>query len=49
MFQQEETENAKLEDFEIVRIVGKGAFGKVFEIKHKISGKNYAMKCIRKD
>lgn len=42
-------ESAKLEDFEIVRIVGKGTFGKVFQVKHTKTGKIYAMKCIRKD
>ena len=32
-----------------MRIVGKGTFGKVFQVKHKKTGKIYAMKCIRKD
>lgn len=42
-------DEAKLEDFELMRIVGKGTFGKVFQVRHKKSGKIYAMKCIRKD
>ena len=40
---------AKLEDFILIRIVGKGTFGKVFQCQHKVSKKIYAMKCIRKD
>lgn len=42
-------EDAKLEDFEMMRIVGKGTFGKVFQVMHKKTKKVYAMKCIRKD
>lgn len=42
-------EEAKLEDFEMMRIVGKGTFGKVFQVMHKKTKKVYAMKCIRKD
>ena len=41
--------NAKLEDFQMMRIVGKGTFGKVFQVMHKKTQKIYAMKCIRKD
>ena len=33
----------------MMKIVGKGTFGKVFKVQHKSSGKYYAMKCIRKD
>jgi len=32
-----------------MRIVGKGTFGKVFQVRHSKTGKVYAMKCIRKD
>ena len=28
-------EDAKLDDFEMLRIVGKGTFGKVYQVKHK--------------
>ena len=42
-------EDAKLEDFEMMRIVGKGTFGKVFQVMHRKTKKIYAMKCIRKD
>jgi serum/glucocorticoid-regulated kinase 2 len=33
----------------MMRIVGKGTFGKVFQVMHKKTKKVYAMKCIRKD
>jgi len=32
-----------------MKIVGKGTFGKVFQVEHTKSKKIYAMKCIRKD
>ena len=41
--------DAKLEDFELRKLIGKGTFGKVFLVEHKTTGKLYAMKCIRKD
>ena len=40
---------ATLEDFAMLKIVGKGTFGKVFKVQHTKSQKIYAMKCIRKD
>lgn len=30
-------------------MIGKGTFGKVFMVEHRITGNVYAMKCIRKD
>lgn len=40
---------AKLQDFLIRKMVGKGTFGKVFLVQNVHSAKLYAMKCIRKD
>lgn len=41
---------AKLEDFKILKLIGKGTFGKVFLVEQTTNpGKQYAMKCIRKD
>jgi hypothetical protein len=34
----------KLEDFEVLDELGKGASGKVNKVKHKQTGKYYAMK-----
>ena len=41
--------NATLEDFKIVKMVGKGTFGKVFLVQNSNNQKFYAMKTIRKD
>ena len=38
-----------LQDFIIMKMVGKGTFGKVFLVQNNITKKIYAMKCIRKD
>jgi len=40
---------AKLSDFEIRKMIGKGTFGKVFLVEQKGTKGLYAMKCIRKD
>ena len=42
-------EKASLEDFKLIKIVGKGTFGKVFLCEHIKTKKLYAMKSIRKD
>jgi len=49
MFKNKKKGAANLEDFEIMRIVGEGTFGKVYQVLHRKSGQIYAMKCIRKD
>ena len=41
--------NAKLEDFKIRKMIGKGTFGKVYLVEQEGTGKMLAMKCIRKD
>ncbi|CAN0106028.1 unnamed protein product, partial [Phaeothamnion confervicola] len=37
-----------LEDFELIRVVGKGSFGKVTLVRKKSSGRYYAMKVLTK-
>eukprot|EP00195_Chlamydomonas_chlamydogama_P010294 CAMPEP_0202892906 /NCGR_PEP_ID=MMETSP1392-20130828/2583_1 /ASSEMBLY_ACC=CAM_ASM_000868 /TAXON_ID=225041 /ORGANISM="Chlamydomonas chlamydogama, Strain SAG 11-48b" /LENGTH=513 /DNA_ID=CAMNT_0049577039 /DNA_START=243 /DNA_END=1784 /DNA_ORIENTATION=- len=37
------------QDFEMLRVVGQGAFGKVFQVQHKVSHRIYAMKVMRKE
>lgn len=44
-----EMEPESLEDFEILKVIDKGSFGKVFLVKFKKNDKLYAMKRIRKD
>jgi serine/threonine protein kinase len=42
--------NAKLSDFQIKKMIGRGTFGKVYIVENTLEGgKLYAMKCIRKD
>ncbi|MQL88922.1 hypothetical protein Taro_021500 [Colocasia esculenta] len=38
-----------LEDFEVLKLVGRGAFGKVFQVRKKGTSEIYAMKVMRKD
>jgi serine/threonine protein kinase len=45
---QSNSSSATLEDFELLFLVGKGAFGKVWKVKKKDSGKIYAMKVLKK-
>ena len=45
----EEKGGVKLQDFIIMKLIGKGAFGKVYLTQHRTTKKLDAMKCIRKD
>lgn len=36
------------QDFDILSLVGQGAFGKVFQVQHRASGRIYAMKVMKK-
>jgi p70 ribosomal S6 kinase len=44
-----ERECVGLEDFEILKVVGRGAFGKVYQVKKNGSSEIFAMKVMRKD
>jgi len=46
---KEDISQYAFEDFEIVRLIGRGTFGKVYLVKNPKSSKTYAMKSIRKD
>lgn len=37
-----------LPDFELLKVIGKGSFGKVFQVKKKDTGKIYALKVLQK-
>ena len=41
--------NVELNDFKMISELGKGAFGRVFLVELPSTGKQYAMKGIRKD
>lgn len=38
-----------LDDFELLKTVGKGSFGAVYQVKLKTNGKIYAMKVLSKE
>ena len=38
-----------LEDFEILTLIGRGSYGKVYLVKYKITNEYYAMKSLQKD
>lgn len=42
-------ENVTLEDFKLLQVLGRGAFGKVYLSELKQNGERYAIKAIRKD
>lgn len=39
---------AKAEDFELLSVIGRGSFAKVMQVRHKVTGKIYAMKVMYK-
>jgi len=43
-------DNAKVgpDDFDFLKVIGRGAFGKVMQVKYKVDDKIYAMKILRK-
>ena len=44
----QEIQKSKLEDFRMIKTIGKGAFGKVILVEHKEEGKIYALKAVHK-
>lgn len=48
-YRRQDQKDAKLEDFVIKKMIGKGSFGKVFLVENSTDKHLYAMKCIRKD
>jgi serine/threonine protein kinase len=49
LFRRDTLTVACQEDFDVIKCIGRGTFGKVFLVKCRIDGKFYAMKVIRKD
>ena len=43
------TQEVRLDHFKLLRVVGKGAFGKVRVVERKDNGNTFALKYIRKD
>ncbi|KAK9290337.1 hypothetical protein L1049_008504 [Liquidambar formosana] len=44
-----EVQSVGLEDFEVMKVVGQGAFAKVYQVRKKGTSEIYAMKVMRKD
>jgi serum/glucocorticoid-regulated kinase 2 len=50
LYQKNKAETTtKLEEFKIIKVLGKGSFGRVYLVENISSGKTYAMKELRKD
>ncbi|KAJ5445424.1 hypothetical protein N7491_001506 [Penicillium cf. griseofulvum] len=47
-FVENKQRSLKLEDFDLLKVVGKGSFGKVMQVMKKDTGRIYALKTIRK-
>lgn len=43
-----QTEKVSLEDFDLLKVLGRGSFGKVMQVKKKSNGGIYAMKILKK-
>ncbi|GAA6014341.1 hypothetical protein JCM10207_005425 [Rhodosporidiobolus poonsookiae] len=46
--QQGKNKSLTIDDFELLKVIGKGSFGKVMQVRKKDTGRIYAMKTIRK-
>ena len=46
---KKEKKAVKLQDFQFLNVIGRGAFGKVFKVKLNDSNEIFAMKVLRKD
>lgn len=46
---EEEKGKINKDDFNLLRVIGQGSYGKVFLVKHKSTGIIYAMKVLKKD
>ena len=42
------TEKVRLEDFELLKVLGRGSFGKVMLVRYKADGRKFAMKILKK-
>jgi serum/glucocorticoid-regulated kinase 2 len=47
-FVENKQRSLKLEDFDLLKVVGKGSFGKVMQVMKKDTGRIYALKTLRK-
>lgn len=47
-FKVSKNKHMTVDDFELLKVIGKGSFGKVMQVKKKDTGRIYAMKIIKK-
>ncbi|CDK24792.1 unnamed protein product [Kuraishia capsulata CBS 1993] len=47
-FKLQEKHSLSIKDFDLLKVIGKGSFGKVMQVRKKDTGKIYALKSIRK-
>lgn len=45
----EKGKKISLEDFQMIKVIGRGSFGKVYLVRHKEHMKPYALKILKKD
>jgi serine/threonine protein kinase len=43
------SDKVSLDDFDLLKVIGRGSFGKVMQVRKKDTGKVYAMKILKKD
>lgn len=43
------TSHIGLDDFKILKVIGRGSYAKVFQVEHRQTGRIYAMKVIKKE
>ncbi|KAH6593831.1 hypothetical protein BASA50_007057 [Batrachochytrium salamandrivorans] len=48
VFRLAKNKHLAVEDFELLKVIGKGSFGKVMQVRKKDTGRTYAMKIIKK-
>lgn len=44
-----QSSSIRVEDFQILKVIGRGSFGKVYMVRKKSNDKIYAMKTLKKD
>jgi serine/threonine protein kinase len=43
------TTKATLDDFDLLSVIGRGSYGKVYQVRHKESGEIFALKSLKKE
>jgi serine/threonine protein kinase len=43
------TTKVSLDDFDLLSVIGRGSYGKVYQVRHKESGEIFALKSLKKE